>query len=178
MTASGLLWSYPLDHHVISTPAIYRGLVFIPDFGRKMHCLEADTGATVWTRDIQGEVYSSALVADGKVYVGTRSGQLSVFSATAKAKCSPPSRWAVPSAALRPPPTVFYTSPPPTVSTPWPIHRGLSVPALPYGPTYVASFQLCRICSGVSPFSRNERRLAASSLLARRTPAAFFTRGQ
>jgi outer membrane protein assembly factor BamB len=86
VTVSGLLWSYPLDHHVISTPAIYNGLVFIPDFGRKMHCLEAGTGATVWTRDIQGEVYASALVADGKVYVGTRAGQLSVFTADREGK--------------------------------------------------------------------------------------------
>lgn len=86
ITTNALLWSYPLDHHVISTPAISDGLVFIPDYGRKMHCLEAGTGATVWTRDIEGEVYSSPLVADGKVYVGTRAGKMYIFTADREGK--------------------------------------------------------------------------------------------
>jgi len=62
------------------------GLVFIPDYGRHLHCLDAGTGETVWTREIQGEIWSSPLVADGKVYVGTRTGQLSVFSADREGK--------------------------------------------------------------------------------------------
>ncbi len=86
ITASGLLWSHPLDRHVISTPAIRDGLVYIPDYGRNVHCLDAGTGETVWTREVQGEVWSSALVADGKVYVGTRAGQLWVFSADREGK--------------------------------------------------------------------------------------------
>jgi outer membrane protein assembly factor BamB len=86
ITASGLLWSHPLERHVISTPAIHDGLVYIPDYGRQVHCLDAGTGETVWTREIQGEVWSSALVADGKVYVGTRAGQLWVFTADREGK--------------------------------------------------------------------------------------------
>ena len=86
ITASGLLWSHPLERHVISTPAIRDGLVYIPDYGRNVHCLDAGTGETVWTREIQGEVWSSALVADGKVYVGTRAGQLWVFTADREGK--------------------------------------------------------------------------------------------
>jgi outer membrane protein assembly factor BamB len=86
ITASGLLWSHPLERHVISTPAICDGLVYIPDYGRHVHCLDAATGETVWTREIQGEVWSSALVADGKVYVGTRTGQLWVFTADRQGK--------------------------------------------------------------------------------------------
>jgi outer membrane protein assembly factor BamB len=75
-----------LERHVISTPAIHNGLVFIPDYGRQVHCLDAKTGETIWTREIQGEVWSSALVADGKVYVGTRAGQLWVFTADREGK--------------------------------------------------------------------------------------------
>jgi hypothetical protein len=86
ITTSGLLWSHPLERHVISTPAIRDGLVFIPDYGRNVHCLDAGTGETVWTRPIEGEVWSSALVADGKVYVGTRAGQLWVFTADREGK--------------------------------------------------------------------------------------------
>ena len=81
ITASGLVWSQPLERHVISTPAIHEGLVYMPDFGRLVHCFDAANGETIWTREIQGDVWASPLVADGKVYVGTRTGQLSVFSA-------------------------------------------------------------------------------------------------
>jgi outer membrane protein assembly factor BamB len=86
ITTSGLVWSHALEKHVISTPAIFNDLVFIPDYGRHVHCLDAATGETVWTREIQGEVWSSPLVADGKVYVGTRAGQLSVFTADRQGK--------------------------------------------------------------------------------------------
>jgi len=82
ITTNGLLWTYPLEKHVLSTPAIYQGLVFIADCGRKFHCLDAATGRALWTHDINGEAWASPLVADGKVYLGTRSGQFLVFAAS------------------------------------------------------------------------------------------------
>lgn len=83
---SGLLWSYPLQKHVMSTPAVYDGLVFISDCGRTMHCVDADTGQPYWTHEITGEVWASPLVADGKVYLGTRGGQFWVFAASKEKK--------------------------------------------------------------------------------------------
>ena len=68
------VWSYALDKHVMSTPAIFGGLVFIADTGRKMHCVDAATGQAVWTHEIKGDAWASPYVADGKVYLGTRSG--------------------------------------------------------------------------------------------------------
>jgi outer membrane protein assembly factor BamB len=76
-----LIWSYPLQKHVLSTPAIYNGMVFIADCGRKFHCVDAGTGNAFWTHDVEGEVWSSPLVADGKVYLGTRSGAFYIFAA-------------------------------------------------------------------------------------------------
>jgi len=81
VTNTAEVWSYPLEKHVLSTPAIYDGMVFISDCGRKMHCLEANTGKPLWTHDIKGEVWASPLVADGKVYLGTREGEFYVFAA-------------------------------------------------------------------------------------------------
>ncbi|MDB6123567.1 MAG: secondary metabolism, biosynthesis of secondary products derived from primary amino acid [Pedosphaera sp.] len=81
-----LIWSYPLERHVLSTPAIYDGLIFIADCGRKFHCVDARTGKPYWTQDIQGEVWASPMVADGKVYLGTRSGQFWVFAASKEKK--------------------------------------------------------------------------------------------
>jgi outer membrane protein assembly factor BamB len=76
-----LIWSYPLQKHVLSTPAIYNGMVFIADCGRKFHCVDAKNGKPFWTHDIEGEAWASPLVADGKVYLGTRSGAFYIFAA-------------------------------------------------------------------------------------------------
>jgi outer membrane protein assembly factor BamB len=86
ITTNGLVWSYLLQKHVMSTPAVHDGLVFIADCGRTMHCVDADTGKPYWTHEITGEVWASPLVADGKVYLGTRSGQFWVFTASKEKK--------------------------------------------------------------------------------------------
>jgi outer membrane protein assembly factor BamB len=82
ITTNGLVWSYPLQKHVMGTPAIYRGLVFIADVGRAFHCVDAQTGKGCWTHEIKGEAWASPLAADGKVYLGTRSGSFYVFAAS------------------------------------------------------------------------------------------------
>jgi outer membrane protein assembly factor BamB len=81
VTTNGLLWSYRLEKHVMGTPAVVDGLVFIADCGRKFHCVDAKTGNVCWTHDINGEAWASPLAADGKVYLGTRSGSFYVFAA-------------------------------------------------------------------------------------------------
>lgn len=82
ITTNGLVWSYPLQKHVLATPAIDKGLVFIADCGRLFHCVDAETGQACWTHEIKGEAWASPLVADGKVYLGTRSGTFYVFAAS------------------------------------------------------------------------------------------------
>ena len=86
ITTNGLVWSYTLQKHVMSTPAIYRGLAFIGDVGRTFHCLDAETGQGCWTHEIKGEAWASPLVADGKVYLGTRGGAFYVFAASREKK--------------------------------------------------------------------------------------------
>ncbi len=82
VTATAEKWSYPLTRHALSTPAIHNGLVFVADSGRKIHCVDAATGQACWTNDIQGEMWASTLVADEKVYVGTRRGEFIVLAAS------------------------------------------------------------------------------------------------
>src|SRR5437763_8129857 len=84
--SSRVILSYPLQKHVLSTPAVYHGMVFIADCGRKFHCVDAQTGIALWTHDVEGEVWASPLIADGKVYLGTRSGAFYVFAATKEKK--------------------------------------------------------------------------------------------
>ena len=82
ITGSGEIWSYPLERHCCSTPAIHDGLVFITDCGGMVHCLDAETGRPHWTQKTKGEIWASPLVADGKVYVGTRRSEFWIFAAS------------------------------------------------------------------------------------------------
>ncbi|MBC7354306.1 MAG: PQQ-binding-like beta-propeller repeat protein [Thermogutta sp.] len=81
VTHTHQLWSYPLKEHCCSTPSIWNGLVFVADCGGYLHCVDAETGQPYWTHDLEGEVWASTLVADGKVYVGTRRGLFWIFKA-------------------------------------------------------------------------------------------------
>ncbi len=81
VTTNALVWSYPLQKHVLGTPAVYQGLVFIADCGGQLHCVEAASGKGVWTHEVEGDVWASPYVADGRVYLGTRSGAYYVLAA-------------------------------------------------------------------------------------------------
>jgi outer membrane protein assembly factor BamB len=82
VNGTALLWSYPLVRHSMSTPAVFNGVVFIADCGQMIHCIDAQTGQPYWTHEAQGEIWASTLVADGKVYVGTRRGDFWVLAAS------------------------------------------------------------------------------------------------
>ena len=79
VTGTAQVWSYVLEKHVLATPTVANGLVFIGDVGRTFHCVDAKTGQGVWRHEVKGEIWASALVADGKAYVGTRGGSFYVF---------------------------------------------------------------------------------------------------
>jgi outer membrane protein assembly factor BamB len=81
VTDAGLIWSCPLEDHCFSTPAIWGGLVFVMDYGRYIHCLDATTGERYWSERTRVPNLSSPLVAEGKVYVGTKGRKLWVFAA-------------------------------------------------------------------------------------------------
>jgi outer membrane protein assembly factor BamB len=81
VTATAERWSYPLMRHSMSTPAVHDGLVYAADCGRMLHCVDAETGEAVWTHNAEGEIWASPFVADDKVYLGTRRGDLIVMAA-------------------------------------------------------------------------------------------------
>ena len=81
VTKDGLLWSYPLEPHCCSTPSVHDGLVYVADYGGKLHCVDAVTGRPYWVHDIGEQIYASTLVADSKVYIGTRRGDFQVLAA-------------------------------------------------------------------------------------------------
>lgn len=82
ITNHGKLWATPLHRHSMSTPAIYNGLVFVGDSGGFINCIDAESGELIWEQQTKGAIWTSPLVADGKVYVGTRRGDFWVLSAS------------------------------------------------------------------------------------------------
>jgi outer membrane protein assembly factor BamB len=86
VTKSAEVWSYPLSRETSSTPAVRDGLVFVTDCGGVIHCVDAATGKPHWTHKAVGDFWASPLVADGKLYAGTRRGQFVILSATREKK--------------------------------------------------------------------------------------------
>lgn len=62
--------------------ALHDGLLFISDYTGRLQCLDADTGALIWRRELGAGVWcASPVVADGVVYISTERQVLWGFSA-------------------------------------------------------------------------------------------------
>jgi outer membrane protein assembly factor BamB len=81
ITQSGRVWHYDKIRRSISTAAIHDGIVYYPDFSGFLHALDAKTGQVYWVHDMFAAVWGSALVADGKVYLGDEDGDIVVLQA-------------------------------------------------------------------------------------------------
>ena len=86
VTRTAERWSYPLVQHCMGTPAIHDGRVYVADNGRRIHCVNAETGKPYWTHDAQAEFWASPLVADGRVYFASRRGEFFVFADSSEKK--------------------------------------------------------------------------------------------
>jgi len=67
-------------HRSLGSPVIHDGLLVIGDFAGLVHCLDAQTGQTLWTHDLMSAIWGTPLVADGKIYLGTEDGDVVVFA--------------------------------------------------------------------------------------------------
>lgn len=81
ITETGKVWEFPMRRHACTTPAVFNGMAFVSDLGRQVYCLDADTGKELWSHSMKGEVWSSILVADGKVYVGSGGSDFCILEA-------------------------------------------------------------------------------------------------
>lgn len=78
ITQTGRIWSFDDIRSTASTVAVADGLIYTADASGSAYCLDADTGRLYWTHKT-GIVWSSPLVADGKVYLGTHTNGLYIF---------------------------------------------------------------------------------------------------
>jgi outer membrane protein assembly factor BamB len=81
-----VIWTFDLSRHVMSTPAVAGKLIFIADCSGAMYCLDRDSGSFHWKHDLGGEIWASPMVADNKVYLGTRRGDFAIFAASPEKK--------------------------------------------------------------------------------------------
>ena len=81
VTGSRLLWTSREVGRVVGTPIVKDGLLYVADLGGTVHCLDAATGARVWTHETNEEVWGSLLLAGDRLYVGTVEGRMDVLRA-------------------------------------------------------------------------------------------------
>ena len=79
ITQSGLIFHFDKIRRSISTAAILDDLIYIPDFSGFFHCIDANTGEEYWTHDTVSAVWGSAIVVDGKIYLGNEDGDVVVM---------------------------------------------------------------------------------------------------
>ena len=75
------VWSYPMGKHTLTTPAVHGGLVYATDAGGTLHCVDEISGQPVWKHSMEGQFWASPLVADNKIYLGTRKGHFNILTA-------------------------------------------------------------------------------------------------
>jgi outer membrane protein assembly factor BamB len=81
ITETGLVFHFDKIRRTISTAAIADGLIYLPDFSGFFHCLDAETGEEYWVHDLTSAVWGSAMVVDGRVYLGNEDGDVIVMQA-------------------------------------------------------------------------------------------------
>ncbi len=79
----GLEWSATTGGPVFrSSPAVVNGVVYVGSTDLRVHALNANTGATLWTATTGGPVISSPAVVNGVVYVGSTDLMVYALNAT------------------------------------------------------------------------------------------------
>jgi len=76
------IWdSTAVDRSFSSAAVTDDGLAFIADYTGVLRCFDAVTGKEYWNHDLEGRVFCSPLCVDGKVYIGTEAGRVTVAEA-------------------------------------------------------------------------------------------------
>lgn len=77
---SAVVWHLPSFKRIVSQVAVHDGMVIAGGYDGIVHCLDAKTGHAYWRHDLNGRVYSSPLIVDGKIYVGSEEGEMFIFA--------------------------------------------------------------------------------------------------
>jgi outer membrane protein assembly factor BamB len=75
VSGTAKIWSYPIGRS-LSSPSIVDGLLYVADTFEGLYCFDAETGKKYWFHPTGSEVWGSTMVADGKIYLGTKKSLL------------------------------------------------------------------------------------------------------
>jgi outer membrane protein assembly factor BamB len=81
VTNSRVLWTSREVGRVVGTPIVKDGLLYVGDLGGTIHCLDAATGARVWSHETHDAIWGSLLLAGDRLYVGGIEGSMTVLRA-------------------------------------------------------------------------------------------------
>ena len=89
---SALVWDFlqcgkayeQVMHRTMSSVAIAKGLVIVPDIDGAVHCLDAKTGKHHWGIDVLSGTWCSPLIVEDKVYVANEDGDVVIFRLTSE----------------------------------------------------------------------------------------------
>lgn len=79
ITTSGRLWHYQKIRRTIATASVKDGIVYNSDFSGFLHAVDARTGEPLWIHDMFAAMWSSTMIADGKLYLGDEDGDVVVM---------------------------------------------------------------------------------------------------
>lgn len=65
----------------IPSPVAYKGLLYVPTNYGDLVCYDAKTGEKYWEKWFDEEIYSSPMIADGKLYLIDKAGKMHVLKA-------------------------------------------------------------------------------------------------
>jgi outer membrane protein assembly factor BamB len=80
-TDSRRLWTSREIGRVVGTPVVKDGLLYVGDLGGRLSCLDAATGALVWTHETGAPIWGCLVLAGERVYVGNVNGLMTVLRA-------------------------------------------------------------------------------------------------
>jgi outer membrane protein assembly factor BamB len=81
VSETGKIWHFGDKNfnRTLSTVAIQDGLLYAADLSGNVYCLDLKTGQEYWKYEAYAAIWSSPMVADGKVYVGDEDGDVAIL---------------------------------------------------------------------------------------------------
>ncbi len=77
-----LLWRYPTNRGIQSSPAVADGRLFVGSRDSQVYCINVSTGMPIWKRPLGWEVWSSPAIDKEHVYVGVDDGYVYALNIT------------------------------------------------------------------------------------------------
>ena len=81
ISKDGFVWKNDEVNRGLSTCSIADGILYHCDLSGFLRAIDPEKGTVLWKHDMGSKVWSSPYFVDGKVYMGTESGQVVVFKA-------------------------------------------------------------------------------------------------